>query len=143
MPDRLRVLKTGRHCIVGFDAVDWPPEHVVTQYLYPGGPQVNAKGGWLLAKGFNMAYTLHCERATLDFDLARGAEAMHVIPMGQAPQVVRQDAPDGYVGEIRYVVDCARFGKRPTTVTTLDGVSALEICEAEEKSVRTGQLVSV
>ncbi len=31
---------------------------------------------------------------------------------GQAPQVVKQDAPDGYVGEIRYVVDCARFGKR-------------------------------
>jgi predicted dehydrogenase len=81
------------------------------------------------------------ESATLDFDLARGAEAMHVIPMGQAPQVVKQDASDGYVGEIRYVVDCARFGKRPTTVTALDGVSALEICEAEEKSVRTGQLV--
>ena len=118
-------------------------DHVVTQYLYPGGPQVHAEGGWLLAKGFNMAYTLHCERATLDFDLARGAEAMHVIPMGQAPQVVKQDAPDGYVGEVRYVVDCARFGKRPTTVTALDGVTALEICEAEEKSVRTGQLVSV
>ena len=45
--------------------------------------------------------------------------------------------------KIRYVVDCARFGKRPTTVTALEGVTALEICEAEEKSVRTGQLVSV
>ncbi len=32
-PNGLRVLKTGRHCIVGFDAVDWPPEHVVSQYL--------------------------------------------------------------------------------------------------------------
>ena len=117
-------------------------DHVVTQYLYPGGPQVHAEGGWLLAKGFHMAYTLQCERATLDFDLARGADAMHVIPMGQAPEVVKQDAHDGYVGEIRYVVDCARFGKRPTTVTALDGVTALEICEAEEKSVRTGQVVS-
>jgi anti-sigma B factor antagonist len=33
MPNRLRVVKTGRHCIFGFDAVDWPPEHVVSQYL--------------------------------------------------------------------------------------------------------------
>jgi anti-sigma B factor antagonist len=33
IPNRLRVLQTGRHCIVGFDAVDWPPEHVVSQYL--------------------------------------------------------------------------------------------------------------
>lgn len=116
-------------------------DHVVTQYIYPGGPQVHAEGGWLLAKGFNMAYTLHCEKATLDFDLARGAEAMHVIPMGEAPQVRKEEGPDGYGGEVRYVVDCARFGKRPTIVTAEDGVSALEICEAEEKSVKTGQLV--
>ena len=116
-------------------------DHVVTQYSYPGGPQVYAEGGWLMAKGFNMAYALFCEKATLDFDLSRGAEAMRVIPMGQAPQVVKLDALDGYVGEVRYVVDCARSGQRPTLVTAQDGVSALEICEAEERSVRTGQVV--
>ena len=66
-----------------------------------------------------MAYTLHCERATLDFDLARGAEAMHVIPMGQAPQVVKQDAPDGYVGEdplrrrLRPLRQAPNHGHRP------------------------------
>lgn len=118
-------------------------DHVVTQYVYPSGPQVHAEGGWLLAKGFNMAYTLMCEKATLDFDLTRGPEAMRVIPMGQPPQVVKLDALDGYVGEVRYVVDCARSGKRPATVTAQDGVSALEICEAEEKSVRTGQIVGL
>jgi predicted dehydrogenase len=34
-------------------------------------------------------------------------------------------------------------GKRPTVVTANDGLSALEICEAEEKSVKTGQVVAV
>ena len=29
-------------------------DHVVTQYIYPGGPLVYAEGSWLLAKGFNM-----------------------------------------------------------------------------------------
>jgi predicted dehydrogenase len=118
-------------------------DHVVTQYLYPSGPQVYAEGGWLMAKGFNMAYTLQCERATLDFNLARGAEAMLVTEPGQAPQVVTYNEPDGYAGEVRYVVDCARKGVRPSVVTAVDGVSALQICEAEEKSVRSGQVTSV
>ena len=42
----------------------------------PAVPTVCAEGGWLLSQGFNMSYTLHCEQATLDFDLSRGAGAM-------------------------------------------------------------------
>jgi predicted dehydrogenase len=118
-------------------------DHVVTQYLYPGGPAVYAEGSWLLTKGFNMSYTLHCERATLDFDLARGPEAMQLTEAGQAAQCLKYDGPDGYGEEVRYVVDCARHGKPPTTVTAQDGLSALEICEAEEKSIQTGQVVSL
>jgi predicted dehydrogenase len=118
-------------------------DHVVTQYLYPGGPAVHAEGGWLLAKGFNMSYTLLCERATLDFDLSRGAEAMQVTETGQPTRVISLDGPDGYGGEVRYVVECAQAGNRPSVVTARDGVTALEICEAEEKSVRTGQVVSL
>jgi predicted dehydrogenase len=118
-------------------------DHVVTQYVYPGGPVVYAEGGWLLAKGFNMAYTLHCERATLDFDLARGPDAMQVSEMGQAPRTIKYDSPDGYVGEVRYMVECVAKGQRPATVTGQDGLTALELCEAEERSVRTGALVKV
>jgi predicted dehydrogenase len=117
--------------------------HVVTQYLYPDGPAVYAEGSWLLTKGFNMAYTLHCERATLDFDLARGEDAMQVTEEGQAPRVVKYPGPDGYGEEIRYVVDCACRGARPSVVTARDGLTALEICEAEEQSVKTCQLVSL
>ena len=102
-----------------------------------------AEGSWLLTKGFNMAYTIHCERATLDFDLARGPEAMQVTEAGQAPRFIKYDGPDGYGEEVRYVVECARTGRRPAIVTAQDGLSALEICEAEEKSVRTGQVVAV
>jgi predicted dehydrogenase len=117
--------------------------HVVTQYNYPGGPAVYAEGSWLLTKGFNMSYTLHCERATLDFDLARGSEAMQVTEEGKAPRTITYDGPDGYGGEVRYAVECAASGKPPTIVTAKDGLTALEICEAEEKSVRTNKLVSL
>jgi len=118
-------------------------DHVVTQYLYSAGPAVYAEGSWLLAKGFNMAYTLHCERATLDFDLARGANALQVSELGQAPKSVKLKGPDGYAAEVRYVVACAQKAEHPSIVTAADGLQALQICEAEEKSVRTGRVVGV
>lgn len=117
--------------------------YVVSQYLYPGGPAVYAEGNWLLTKGFNMAYTLHCERATLDFDLARGAEVMRVLESGKEPRTIACEGPDGYGGELRYVIECALSGRRPKVVTAQDGLRALQICEAEEKSIRTGQVVEL
>jgi predicted dehydrogenase len=117
--------------------------HVVTQYLYPGGPAVSAEGSWLLTKGFKMGYTIHCENATLDFDLSRGTNAMQVIETGKASEFVALGAGDGYSEEVRYVVECAQLGKRPSVVTAAEGLSALEICEAEEKSLKSGQVVDL
>jgi predicted dehydrogenase len=117
-------------------------DHVVTSYNYPGGPSVYAEGNWLLAKGFNMAYTIYCDRATIDFDLARGAEALQVTEHGQEARTVPLEG-DGYNGEVRYIVECLQNNRRPEIVTAPDGLSALEICEAEEKSIRTGQVVQL
>jgi predicted dehydrogenase len=117
--------------------------HVVTQYHYPNGPAVHAEGSWLLASGFNMAYTLLCERATLDFDLARGAEALIVSEAGQPPRGVKLEITDGYAGEINYILDCVANRRAPRLVTARDGVTALEICEAEEISLRTGAVTAL
>jgi len=118
-------------------------DHVITQYVYPGGPAVCAEGGWLLPSGFNMAFSLCCEHASLDFDLSRGAEAMHVTEEGKPTQTITYDGSDGYGHEVAYIVECVRLGRRPAVVTAQDGVTALEICEAEEQSVNTGQLVKL
>ncbi len=118
-------------------------DHVVTQYNYPGGPAVYAEGGWLLFGNFNMSYTVLCERATLDYDLSRGAEALIVTEQGKAPRVVKSAGGDGYSGEISYMLDAVLTNKAPKVVTARDGLSAVEICEAEAKSVRTGKLVPV
>jgi len=118
-------------------------DHVVTQYHYRGGPAVYAEGTWLLAGGFNMAYTVICERATLDYDLARGAEALRITELGKAPRVVKCGGSDGYSGEISYMLQAIQSGKAPKVVTAKDGLSAVQICEAEAKSVRTGRIVSL
>jgi predicted dehydrogenase len=117
-------------------------DHVVTQYHFPDGPAVSAEGSWLLAKGFNMSFTVLCERATLDYNSDRGAEALRLTEEGKAPRVL-ESTGDGYAEEVRYFVDCVRNGRRPDVVTAGDGVGALEICEAEEKSVRGGRVVEV
>jgi predicted dehydrogenase len=118
-------------------------DHVVTQYNFPGGPAVYAEGGWLLFGNFNMSYTVLCEQATLDYDSARGAEALQVTEQGKSPRVVKSGGGDGYSGEIRYMLEAIRTGKAPKVVTARDGLSAVEICEAEAKSVRTGKVVAV
>ncbi len=117
--------------------------HVVTQYHYPGGPSVYAEGSWLLASGFNMAYTLLCERATLDYDLARGSDALIVSETGQPPRTVKPEGTDGYAGEVAYILDCVARRRAPRIVTARDGVTALEICEAEEASLRTGAVTAL
>ncbi len=119
-----------------------PVDHVVTQYHYPDGPVVHAEGNWLLKKGFNMAYTLYCEGATIDYDLARGENALQIAEEGKEPRFIPV-AGDGYNEEVAYVIECALQGKRPEIVTAQDGLSALEICEAEEKSIRTGAVVKL
>jgi predicted dehydrogenase len=111
--------------------------HVITQYDYPGGPSVYAEGSWLMAKGFNMAYTLFCEQATIDFDLARGADALRISETGNEPRVVDAGEGDGYSKEIDYVIECVSQRRAPQVVTALDGMTALEICEAEEQSIRS------
>ena len=118
-------------------------DHVVTQYNYPRGPVVQAEGTWLLHGSFNMSYTVMCERATLDYDMARGAEALRITEQGKKTRVIKCEATDGYTGELRCMLEAILTGKAPKVVTAEDGLSAVQICEAETKSVKTGKVVPV
>jgi len=50
---------------------------------------------------------------------------------------------DGYVQELSYLVGCLREGRAPERVTLADALSAVEICEAEERSIRSGRVEPV
>jgi predicted dehydrogenase len=116
--------------------------HIVTQYDFPGGPAVTAEGSWLHQGAFNMGFTLHFERATLTWDLT-GGSLLHVDEAGKKPRALKPRGTDGYDAEIRYFVDCMARGLRPEVVTATDGLTALQICEAEEKSVRSGAYIKL
>ncbi len=118
-------------------------DHVITEYHLRRGPVVHAEGSWLLNGNFNMAYTLFCERATLDYNLARGADALQITETGKPTRTVKCAGLDGYSGEISYMLQAIQTGKAPAVVTAQDGLSAIRICEAEARSVRTGRTVTV
>lgn len=120
-------------------------DHVVTHYQVEGGATVTAEGSWLMTKGagFHMGFTVNFERATADFDLGRGADALRVFEDKRKPKTVKLGKLDGYTGELLHMVESIRAGKPPTVVTAEDALHAVRICEAEEKSVRTGKPVSL
>src|ERR1043165_3097687 len=120
-------------------------DHVVTQYEVQGGASVHAEGSWAMTPGFGfaMSYTVNFERATADYDSARGKETLRLCEAGQAARAITLDAPDGYVGELRHFATCIRTGKPPTLVTARDGLTPVEICEAEEKSVNPRRVVAL
>ncbi|MDX1962247.1 MAG: Gfo/Idh/MocA family oxidoreductase [Pirellulales bacterium] len=130
----------------GYSKTSGAVDHLVTQYLYPAGsgPElVVAEGSWSLAPGFGfeMAYTVNCEEATLDYRLGR-TPALQVSQNGVL-QPIHLPEETGYLCELRYFVDCIHAGERPTVVTLEDPVQCLEILEAEEASVASGQIVSL
>ncbi|HEY4415886.1 MAG TPA: Gfo/Idh/MocA family oxidoreductase [Verrucomicrobiae bacterium] len=126
----------------GVVGVDGSVNHVITQYHFPGGPVVHAEGSWLLASGFNMTFTVNFERATVAFDFARGC-TLQLSEAGRKTRSLKLKPTDGYAGEIKYFVDCVARGQRPEIVTPQDALTALEICEAEEKSIRRGVIVKL
>lgn len=129
----------------GFTRVSGATDHVVAQFTVDGGASVSAEGSWAMTAGFgfNMAYTVIFENATADFDSARGAEALRLFEAGQAPRTIQPTGGDGYRGELAHLVESIAAGRAPTVVTPRDGLSAIEICEAEDESIRTGGIVAL
>jgi len=129
----------------GYSRVSGAVDHVVTLYRYPGGPVVSAEGSWAMTGGFgfNMAFTVNFEKATVDFDLARGSDALRLFAEGQAPATLKPDGGDGYLGELRHFLDAIATGKPPSIVTPEDAVLSIQVAEAEEKSVLSGETVAL
>jgi predicted dehydrogenase len=111
-------------------------DHVVTQYDV-GGACVSAEGTWIMTEGypFNMSYTIIFESATADFDFSRGANALILYEEGKAPRVIPTDSANGYIGELTHMLESIHHQRPPSIVTARDALSAVEICEAEERSI--------
>ncbi len=129
----------------GFVRISGAIDHVVTQYEVDCGAAVSAEGTWVMhaGHGFNMAYTIVFENATADYDLTRGPNALKLFQNDKPAQTIACEGGDGYVGELRHMLESIEAGRPPSIVTGEDALNAVAICEAEEKSIKTKQLVTV
>jgi predicted dehydrogenase len=133
------VFATGRSVFSG--AID----HVVAQYQVASGAVVHAEASWLMSggHGFRMAYTVAFEKATVDFDSSRQAEALCLYEADRAPRVIKCKGAGAFHDELSYLADCIRRGQPPAIVTAQDGLNAVRICEAAGKSIKTGGVVKL
>jgi predicted dehydrogenase len=129
----------------GFSFYSGAIDHVLTQYTVANGASVSAEGSWMMGDGFgfHMEYTVNFERATADFDSRRGAGALKIFEQGKGARVVPLEPGDGFIGELGYMIGCIEQRRAPARVTVQDALSAVEICEAEEESIRTGRPVTL
>jgi predicted dehydrogenase len=135
-----RVFATGYSKYTG--AID----HVVAQYEVSSGASVHAEGSWAMSPGFgfSMAYTVNFEHATADYDIVRAPDnLLRLFRPGQPAETVPCAGPDGYVGELRHMIECIQSGQAPSVVTMEEGLNAVEICEAEERSIQTRSVCDV
>lgn len=118
-------------------------DHVVTQYLYDSPAIVTAEGAWGMADGFGfrMQFNVNFDRATAEFEFGRDKPL--TLYVGGKAQSVDHPTHNGYVGEMRYFIDCINKGTRPTKVTAEDAVMGLRIIEAERQSSAAGKAVEV
>jgi predicted dehydrogenase len=129
----------------GFSQYSGEIDHVVAQYQVASGAIVSAEGGWVMGDGhgFEMAFTVIFENATVDFNCTRGPEGLRLYEKDQQARTIQLPPGDGYLAELSYMIQCIRDGIPPRTVTGNDGASAVEICEAEGESIRTGRVVVI
>ncbi|MEI6655712.1 MAG: Gfo/Idh/MocA family oxidoreductase [Verrucomicrobiota bacterium] len=120
-------------------------DHVMAQYQVACGAAVSAEGSWLMGdgQGFEMAFTVIFENATLDFNSRQASDGLRLFEKDQVPRTLTVAPGDGYLGELGYMLKCIAGHQAPAIVTAHDGASAVEICEAEDESVRTGRLVEL
>lgn len=129
----------------GFSLYSGAIDHVVAQYQVACGAAVSAEGGWVMGDGhgFEMAFTVIFENATVDFNCNRGAEALRLFEKGQQARTITLEPGDGYLAELSYMLHCIATNQAPAIVTGRDGASAVEICEAEGESITSGKLVTL
>jgi len=127
----------------GYSKTSGKTDHVTTQFIYGDHPKiVTAEGSWCMADefAFTMRYTVNFENATADFDITRD-NPLIVYHRRQAKNIELEG--DGYNNELKYLVDCINNGNPPRVVTGADAVASIQLVEAEQKSIDTGEAVSV
>ena len=104
-----------------------------------GGPLVTSAGGWINAAGlpFEHGYDAFFAGGTVHYDSSRTPRPILYGPKGQRELALR--GGDGFQRELQAAVDAVHAGRTPDTLSPATALLSLRICQAEERSARTGR----
>jgi predicted dehydrogenase len=117
-------------------------DHIVALYDYGPHVLVQAESAWEYAPGhgFEMTFTIACERATLVFG-KDGRLLLH--PKRGKSRALSLPAGDGYTNELKHFVACIRQGRRSEVITPESAARSVRLIEAELESARRGRAIPV
>jgi len=118
---------------------------LVTQYRYPDGPSsVVAEAAWYPDPSypFQMRYRVGFADAVADFDLSRGAEALHLHRDG-AVEVIELPTGNGYDGEVRHLLQAITDRSERIHPDLSEARTVLQMVETEGQSIDENRAVKM
>ncbi len=134
-----RVYASGRS--IQSSAIDY----VFAQFSTESNIAIYAEGGWTTGKGygFHSTFTVNFEHATLEFNSEHSDSLLRVYEGATGGETISLPQIDGYFAELQYMIEAIQDNRVPTVVTAYDAVRAIEIIEAEEESISSGEVVEL
>ena len=119
-------------------------QHIVTQYFFDDDKTVIAEGSWAMMPsfGFEMSFNIALEKATIVYDLTR-EPMFKVCPAEGQTHMPQVEKGDGWLLEIAHFAQAISGQKVKPVITLEQSLNSVKIVEAEKKSLRRGQKVSI
>ena len=121
--------------------------HLTTLYNYQQAAtnpiHVTAAGAWdhQPAVGYQMKYTIVCDRATIDFDINRADQLIIYEDSKSTP--IQVGPLTGYDLEIRYILDLIKSNAKPNLAPINSAVQVAHILAAEEQSMKSRSTIQI
>ena len=119
-------------------------DFIRTVYHYDRGtPLLSSEAGWINAPGlpFRHGYDAYFEKGTLHFDSCQSPRPILHAKKGAGE--VKLPPVDAFHDELQTAVRAVQKGQLPDSLSAHSASLSLEVCRAEEKSARTGQVVKL
>ncbi len=113
--------------------------HIAASYRYDRLGPVTAEASWCMAPafGFEMGFTVVCERATVIYG-SRNSPALVVHGDSRRSRSPRLAKGDGYAREIDYFLECVQKNRAPRVSSAAEALKSLKLALAEVRSLRAG-----
>ena len=104
------------------------------------GPLLSAEAGWLNAPGlpFEHGYDAFFEKGTVHFNSSTAPEPLLYTSAGRAARKLAIKPVNGFARELQAAIQSVRTGKVDPLLKAAGAADSLTVCNAEERSVRSG-----